>query len=135
MVPSSELVAREEYCGWKARAVMLALCPLSSNLAGVTGMYASSDAGSAGPFLGAPLVCSFRLAIYSSSLLTFFCNESMDFHLSYSLLPSGSTSARLQPISYASFSAVAVRLFFTRYSRMSLLSCCRWDWVNIKFNL
>lgn len=38
MVPSSELVARVEYWGWKASAVMLDLCPLSSNLGGVIGM-------------------------------------------------------------------------------------------------
>lgn len=38
MVPSSELVASVEYCGWKASAVMFDLCPLSSNLGGVMGM-------------------------------------------------------------------------------------------------
>jgi len=51
---------------------MFALCPFSSNFAGVTGMNASSQAGSAGPFLGAPFACSLRLAISSSNLLTFF---------------------------------------------------------------
>lgn len=36
-LPSSELVAREEKSGWKAKDVMGPWCPFSSNLQGVTG--------------------------------------------------------------------------------------------------
>lgn len=137
MVPSYELVANVEYWGWKASAVILDLCPLSSNLGGVIGMYKSSALTSTGPFFTGPLGISCKFLTCSSRLVIFFCSERMDFHFNYSLLPYGSTSARLTPIYSENFYAVDVKLFFTRYSRRSLFNWFLWDWVNIifQFNL
>lgn len=127
MVPSYELVASEEYCGWKARAVMLDLWPLSSNFGGLIGMQSYSADRSTGPFFAGPRGISCRFFTTSQRLVIFFWRVRMDFHLSYSLFPSGSTSARLTPSYSENFQAVPANPFLTRYSRMSLFSCVRWD--------
>lgn len=102
---------------------MLALWPLSENLAGVLGRYRSSRLVSTAPFFCGPLErSSCRFLTCSSRLVIFFWRERMDFHLSSSLLPSGSTSARLTLISYEKTYAVLGYSFLTRYSSISRLS-------------
>ena len=98
-MPSSDEVASCVYSGWKASDVMLPLCPLSSYFAGFLRMNRSSALPVAFCFFEGRVARSFlRLSFISSRADIFFCSASMDFHLISSLLPSGSTSARLTPI-------------------------------------